>query len=266
MPRTIRRLHRSTVPLTVNGVHLTLSTMSRDGSGRPLVFLHGFGSTKEDYADVVHQAALDDRPVIAYDAPGCGASRCSDLSALDVPFLVYVAETLLRRSGVDAEFDLVGHSLGGLTGLLLADRNPDRVAAFVDIEGNPVLLMHGDTLCTDDAPYQKFRRDTHTPDWQRAFLARPISERHEFAAQARAESQRYTRSAGEAITDVNAEAVAATLRRHTGGRLIHGHTHRPAHHKMTLDGRQAQRIVLGDWYEQGSALRVDGANIELTTL
>jgi UDP-2,3-diacylglucosamine hydrolase len=138
--------------------------------------------------------------------------------------------------------------------------------SVVDIEGNPVLLMHGDTLCTDDAPYQKFRRDTHTPDWQRAFLARPISERHEFAAQARAESQRYTRSAGEAITDVNAEAVAATLRRHTGGRLIHGHTHRPAHHKMTLDGRQAQRIVLGDWYEQGSVLRVDGANIELTTL
>jgi pimeloyl-ACP methyl ester carboxylesterase len=136
MPRTIRRLHRSTVPLTVNGVHLTLSTMSRDGSGRPLVFLHGFGSTKEDYADVVHQAALDDRPVIASDAPGCGASRCSDLSAVDVPFLVDVAETLLRRSGVDAEFDLVGHSLGGLTGLLLADRNPDRVAAFVDIEGN----------------------------------------------------------------------------------------------------------------------------------
>lgn len=136
MPQTIRRLHRSTVPLTINGVHLEVSTMSRSGPGRPLVFLHGFGSTKEDYADVVHVDALDDRPVIAYDAPGCGASRCSDLSAVDVPFLVDVAETLLRRTGIDAEFDLVGHSLGGLTGLLLADRNPDRVTSFVNIEGN----------------------------------------------------------------------------------------------------------------------------------
>jgi UDP-2,3-diacylglucosamine hydrolase len=138
--------------------------------------------------------------------------------------------------------------------------------SVVEIEGNRVQLMHGDTLCTDDAPYQKFRRDTHTPAWQRAFLERPIAERREFAVQARAESQRYTRSAGDAITDVNAEAVAATLRRHAGGRLIHGHTHRPARHEITLDGTPAERIVLGDWYEQGSVLRVDKERIELTAL
>jgi UDP-2,3-diacylglucosamine hydrolase len=138
--------------------------------------------------------------------------------------------------------------------------------SVVEIEGNHVLLMHGDTLCTDDAPYQKFRRDTHTPAWQRAFLERPIAERRQFAVQARAESQRYTRSADDAITDVNAEAVAATLRRHSGGRLIHGHTHRPARHDISLDGTPTERIVLGDWYEQGSVLRVDDGRIELTAL
>lgn len=138
--------------------------------------------------------------------------------------------------------------------------------SVVDIEGNRVLLMHGDTLCTDDAPYQKFRRDTHTSAWQRDFLARPIAERRQFAVQARAESQRYTRSAGDAITDVNAETVSATLRRHAGERLIHGHTHRPARHEIDLDGEPVERIVLGDWYEQGSVLRVDKERIELTAL
>ncbi|MBA8888051.1 UDP-2,3-diacylglucosamine hydrolase [Dokdonella fugitiva] len=128
-------------------------------------------------------------------------------------------------------------------------------ASVVEIEGERTLLMHGDTLCTDDAPYQAFRAQAHAPAWQRAFLARPIEERRVFAAQARAESQRYTRSVGDAITDVNAEAVASTLRAHGVRRLVHGHTHRPARHRLELDGTPVERIVLGDWYEQGSVLR-----------
>jgi UDP-2,3-diacylglucosamine hydrolase len=127
----------------------------------------------------------------------------------------------------------------------------------VQIEGERVLLMHGDTLCTDDAPYQAFRAQSHTPGWQRAFLARPIAERRAFAEQARAESKRYTRSVADAITDVNPEAVLATLSRDAVQRMIHGHTHRPAVHSIELDGTQAERIVLGDWYEQGSVLRTD---------
>ena len=138
--------------------------------------------------------------------------------------------------------------------------------SVVEIEGRPVLIMHGDVLCTDDAPYQKFRRDTHTPAWQRAFLARPVDERRQFAAQARAESQRYTRSAGDAITDVNADAVANALRRDAVRRLIHGHTHRPARHDIAVDGTPGERIVLGDWYEQGSVLQVDPMRIQLTAL
>jgi UDP-2,3-diacylglucosamine hydrolase len=128
-------------------------------------------------------------------------------------------------------------------------------ASVVEIEGERTLLMHGDTLCTDDAPYQAFRAQAHAPAWQRAFLARPIEERRVFAAQARAESQRYTRSVADAITDVNAGAVASTLRTHGVRRLVHGHTHRPAQHRFELDGMPVERIVLGDWYEQGSVLR-----------
>jgi len=132
--------------------------------------------------------------------------------------------------------------------------------SVVDVEGERVLLMHGDTLCTDDAPYQAFRAQSRNPEWQRAFLARPVAERQAFAAQARAESQRYTRSAGDAITDVNAAEVASALRAHDVQRMIHGHTHRPAVHSIRDCDVVAERIVLGDWYEQGSLLRyADGA-------
>jgi len=136
--------------------------------------------------------------------------------------------------------------------------------SVIEIEGERVLLMHGDTLCTDDAPYQAFRAQSRIASWQRAFLSRPIAERQAFAAQARAESQRYTRAAGDAITDVNASAVLAALRAAKVRRLIHGHTHRPAMHRIDIDGTHAERIVLGDWYEQGSALRVDAESRKLS--
>ena len=136
----------------------------------------------------------------------------------------------------------------------------------LDIEGRRTLLMHGDVLCTDDAPYQAFRARSHAPDWQRAFLARPLAERRAFAARARAESRRHTRSVADAITDVNADAVCAAMRDHKTGRLIHGHTHRPAIHRFEIDGERAERIVLGDWYEQGSVLRVDRERAALSAL
>jgi UDP-2,3-diacylglucosamine hydrolase len=132
--------------------------------------------------------------------------------------------------------------------------------SVIAIEGQRVLLMHGDTLCIDDAPYQAFRAQAHAPAWQRAFLARTIEERQVFAAQARAESRRYTRSAGDAITDVNEAAVQAALEKNALLRLVHGHTHRPKTHRVGLaEGAIAERIVLGDWYEQGSVLRLESS-------
>lgn len=138
--------------------------------------------------------------------------------------------------------------------------------SIVDIEGERVLLMHGDTLCTDDVPYQQFRALTHEPGWQAAFLARPVAERQEFAAKARAESRRYTRSAGETITDVNPDAVLRALSERKLRRLIHGHTHRPAIHRLDAIGADARRIVLGDWYEQGSVLRCEPGSATLSGL
>ncbi|MFC4063515.1 alpha/beta fold hydrolase [Actinoplanes subglobosus] len=124
-----------TVRLRVDDVDLALATVRRDGHREPVVFLHGFGSTKEDYADAALHPAFTGRGLLAYDAPGCGQSDCSDTAKVSIPFLVATAEAMLDHAGID-RFHLVGHSMGGLTALLLAARNPDRVLSFVDIEGN----------------------------------------------------------------------------------------------------------------------------------
>jgi pimeloyl-ACP methyl ester carboxylesterase len=131
----VTKLDRFTLPLTIGRTRVEIAGLRRDGSGTPLVFLHGFGSTKEDYADVIQQDGLADHPVLAYDAPGCGATTCSDLDVISVPFLLSVAEQVLRAERID-RFHLVGHSMGGLTALLLADSDSGKVASFTNIEGN----------------------------------------------------------------------------------------------------------------------------------
>jgi UDP-2,3-diacylglucosamine hydrolase len=135
-----------------------------------------------------------------------------------------------------------------------------------DLHGRPTLLMHGDTLCTDDVAYQAVRRQVRTPEWKANILAMPLQARRAFAAQARADSLAHTGTTMESIMDVNADAVAEAMRAAGVSRLIHGHTHRPAIHAFSLDGQPAQRIVLGDWYEHGSVLRVDEAGATLRGL
>ena len=143
--------------------------------------------------------------------------------------------------------------------------------AVVVLYGEPTLLMHGDLLCTGDTAYQAFRAQVRAPAWQAQFLAQPLAAREAFAAKARAASKEHQKDVGsggamDAITDVDADAVAQTLARYGVRRLIHGHTHRPAMHALDAGGRHARGIVLGDWYEQGSVLRVDADGIELATL
>lgn len=123
------------LPLNVEGVDLELSTVHREGRGAPILFLHGFGSTKEDYAGLTRQPAFAGRPFVAYDAPGCGQSHCSDLSRVSIPLLLATALQVLEHFGIQ-HFHLVGHSMGGLTALLLAHECPERVISFIDIEGN----------------------------------------------------------------------------------------------------------------------------------
>jgi pimeloyl-ACP methyl ester carboxylesterase len=121
--------------LRIGGVGLKIATAGRNGDLAPVVFLHGFGSTKEDYLDIACQHAFTGRPFLAYDAPGCGETRCEDLSGISIPFLVETAQAVLDQAGI-RRFHLVGHSMGGLTALMLAHQEPDRVLSFTDIEGN----------------------------------------------------------------------------------------------------------------------------------
>lgn len=122
-------------PMVVEGVELDIAVVHRDGDGSPIVFLHGFGSTKEDYADIVRHLAFAGRPFLAYDAPGCGESKCADLSRISIPFLVATALSVLEHVNFE-RFHLVGHSMGGLTALMLSHSHPERVLSFVNIEGN----------------------------------------------------------------------------------------------------------------------------------
>ncbi len=138
--------------------------------------------------------------------------------------------------------------------------------SLIDIDGERVLIMHGDTLCIDDAKYQAFRSETRSPEWQRKFLALPVAERMRFVEQARAESRRYTRAADSALMDVNAGEVDRTLAMHRVRRLVHGHTHRPNIHRWSRDGAALERIVLGDWYDQGSLLAWESGRRSLMSL
>lgn len=143
--------------------------------------------------------------------------------------------------------------------------------AVIELHGAPALLMHGDLLCTDDVEYQAFRAQSRAPEWQARMLAQPLDVRQAMARQARAASQARQgelRAAGtmETITDVAPRTVADTFVRYGIDLLIHGHTHRPAVHDLEVAGRARRRIVLGDWYEQGSVLRVDANGAVLESL
>lgn len=170
----------------------------------------------------------------------------------------------LTESGVPVYFMhgnrdfLIGDIFAANTGCrLLAD------PAVVNFQDKPTLLMHGDTLCTDDAEYQAFRRQVHDPAWQKAFLARPLAERRAFAARARAASQTRNASKPDYLMDVNQREVERIMMKYGVTRLIHGHTHRPAVHRFTANDQKFMRIVLGDWYEQSSVLLVKENAFEL---
>ena len=136
----------------------------------------------------------------------------------------------------------------------------------IDLYGTPVLLMHGDTLCTDDTQYLAVRAKTRTREWQSEFLAKSFAERDQLARGYREMSRQSTAQKAPEIMDVTQHAVIAAMREHGVRELIHGHTHRPAEHVFTLDGSPARRLVLGDWYEQGSVLRCDARTWTLSRL
>jgi UDP-2,3-diacylglucosamine hydrolase len=131
----------------------------------------------------------------------------------------------------------------------------------LDLYGTRTLLTHGDTLCTDDTEYQRFRSLVRNSTWQAQFLAQPLAQRKTQIEQMRKQSETNKRSKEMALMDVNGDAVNELLRQHRYPRLIHGHTHRPARHLHHLDGHTCERWVLGDWDHRANALRCDSDGI-----
>ncbi|MFK3846108.1 UDP-2,3-diacylglucosamine diphosphatase [Stenotrophomonas sp. NPDC078853] len=197
----------------------------------------------------------DDTPSPAADAVAAALKEVSD-AGVPVYFI---------RGNRDF---LLGEQYAARAGMRIL---PD--PCVIDLYGTPVLLQHGDLLCTDDLPYQQFRAQTRDPAFQAQFLAQPLAARIAFAQKARDASQsrqsemkQGDRAQFETVTDVAPAEVDATFIRFGVDTMIHGHTHRPAVHSLMAGGQARTRIVLGDWYEQGSVLRVTSDGMSLQAL
>jgi len=133
----------------------------------------------------------------------------------------------------------------------------------LDLYGRKVLIMHGDTLCTDDMGYLAFRAKVHTPWIQTLFLALPLFIRNRIAARMRASSKAANSSKSMTIMDVNPQAVIQVMEKHHVQWLIHGHTHRPDVHELIANNAPAHRVVLGAWHSEGSMVKVTPQGVEL---
>ena len=137
---------------------------------------------------------------------------------------------------------------------------------LIDLYGTPTLVLHGDSLCTDDVGYQQFRNKVRDPSYQAQFLAQPLDQRKKIIAGLRTENTEKKQLKTEAIMDVAPATVAAVLRKYGCPRMIHGHTHRPAVHDHLVNGRHCERWVLADWYTSGSYLHCDAAGCRVVTV
>ena len=133
----------------------------------------------------------------------------------------------------------------------------------LDFDGQRVLLMHGDSLCTGDHAYMRLRNILRNPLVLWLLRNLPLSSRHALARKLRNESRAQTRMKAADIVDVSPQEVPRVMRQHGVHTLIHGHTHRPAEHALQIDGQAARRIVLGDWDQQGWALCWDKGAFQL---
>ncbi|MSQ58241.1 MAG: UDP-2,3-diacylglucosamine diphosphatase [Betaproteobacteria bacterium] len=137
---------------------------------------------------------------------------------------------------------------------------------LIDLHGHPTLLMHGDTLCTDDVRYQAFRKRARNPIVQWLFLALPLSSRLKLVERTRRFSEKEKQIKSSEIMDVTQTAVESAFRTHPCERIIHGHTHRPARHEHTVGGTARERWVLSDWYTHGEYLRCDASGCQAVRL
>lgn len=146
---------------------------------------------------------------------------------------------------------LIGERFAQEAGLsILAD------PTLIELDDQKILLMHGDTLCTDDTAYQKFRAQTRTAEWQKAALSNPYEARQLLAQSMRTKSDAEKNQKREEIMDVSNATVEEVFRKHRFPTMIHGHTHRPATHRLSVDGHACERWVLADWHLRGECLEV----------
>lgn len=187
----------------------------------------------------------------------------------DDPYRAGICAALAELTGAGVPC----YVMHGNRDFLLGRGFEERTGAFlvgdpliVELYGEPVLLTHGDALCTADHAYQRLRALVRAPRWQQRFLRLPLAVRRALAARARSGSRRHLQRTTYEIMDVEPAAVLAAMRACQVRSLVHGHTHRPAVHALTLDGGAARRIVLGAWHDAGSCLVWDTHGPQLLDL
>lgn len=155
---------------------------------------------------------------------------------------------------------LIGKQFAKAAGMILLPEH-----YVIDLYGTPTLIMHGDTLCVQDTSYQKYRKKVHNPFLQWLYSCLPLSKRRKIGDKIRQNSSAKNTAKSAAILDVDAQEVIRVMVESGVTQLIHGHTHRPEIHAVPLGFAQGQRIVLGDWYSQGSVLVCNQEGCELET-
>ncbi len=185
------------------------------------------------------------------------------------PFNASVLAALRELSGHGVALYLMHGNRDFLIGKVCAEKTGANLIedpTLTELYGTPTLLMHGDTLCSDDIGYQTYRAEVRAPQWQKNFLAQPLPSRKQIIAGLRAENAAEKKLKSEAIMDVTVATVEVQLRDHGYPRLIHGHTHRPALHEHRVDGKRCERWVLADWYTSGSYLHCDAQGCRVVKL
>jgi len=184
----------------------------------------------------------------------------------DSEYLTTIAEALTALSTLGTTI----YYIHGNRDFLLGQRFAKKSAMIllpeidlIDLYGENVVIMHGDTLCTRDIGYQKFRKKSRSWWWQAIIKSLPLFIRKKIANDYRKKSAAATATKSQDIMDVTPDEVVKCLEDYHSQLLIHGHTHRPAVHELKANNKDAKRIVLGDWYEQGAWLKVTPTSMEL---
>ncbi|MFO1390552.1 UDP-2,3-diacylglucosamine diphosphatase [Cellvibrio sp.] len=184
----------------------------------------------------------------------------------DAPLNSEVAAELKKLSDTGTSIFLMHGNRDFLLGEKFAEQAGAQIIpeyTTIDLYGEPTLLLHGDSLCTDDAQYIAFRQQVRSPQWQQQVLSQPLAARRALAAQMREKSQAMNSLKAEDIMDVNQAEVINAMKNASVKRMIHGHTHRPAIHTLDIDGKPAERLVLGDWHDKAWAIVAQAGKAEL---